>query len=100
MLVQINGNIIDTNNIWRVSSINKAPDEITFSISMFNKIEHYIIKRTSFTYGLTTGNPVQQEDNYMKGLEYLSLLSKVETVRSKLIEYWNKSKSAVPEIKI
>lgn len=101
MLVQIDGNVIDTCNIWKIEQIYKnGAESMTFEISLFNKSSLFIGKKTKFEYNSAMGGIIAQEDLYMQTKEYMEVYNSVVNARSSLLEYWNKSNSSIPKIKI
>lgn len=103
MLISLLGSVINTENIYTVSEIYDVDDftKLQFSILMMNDIYHYVTIDTNCSlceYGngqivnLYTGEEIKRQVRYQNNL------SKINTLRDKLICYWSQNQSTIPKL--
>lgn len=109
MLLAINGTIIDTKNIYKISPIfvNKHGfNSISFTIIFFNGIEEAIegIPISSDIYKvedyITIGNTSKNTslEEYNKIID--NYIENIKKFRNQIIEYYNRDNSVIPSINL
>ena len=90
MLINIQGQTIDTEAIWKVDDIKGY----SFDIHFFNKKSINISVYLEFWGIISKG---RLKDNDLKDLE-THYISQIKNAHDKVIKHWNGSKSSIPQI--
>lgn len=108
MLINIQGNIIDTEQIYMITPLKEHLikdwcHNFTFKILFLNQKELFITINVCYQhYTRKAGSPVGIEINmpYEDKPEPKISIYKLRAFYTSIIEYWNSSKSKIPEIKL
>lgn len=90
MKIALNGQIVETENIWKIDEILITSIYPSFKIHFFNRktIEVILLETIDIDYSKNTDD---QYDNHKT-----KLYSQLDLFRNKLIEVWSNNQSTIP----
>ena len=114
MKIAINGEIIDTENIYKISKVNSeykggSIQYFNFNITLFNKITVTVSNQASIfldgDFRLKTGYfEVLKEKATAKDLKehpiYVEAFNKINNLREKIIKVWSNDQSTIPQFNL
>lgn len=109
MKIVINGDIIDTKDVWKISKISSSDiDRYGFTIYFFNHKEIDVILSGYEVWvkenGIKLGSVFNIKGGYYTTKNYDSYKEKaiqfLEKFRNEVIKYWNEDKKEIPIIEL
>lgn len=102
MKIAINGDVIDTKDIYKITKVQENENEWgkVFYIQLFNKIEIEVaIGYTKFDYD-TMKASTQEEANAIVIEHKSATVKKIEDFRQSIIDIWSDNQSDIPQFNL
>lgn len=108
MIIAINGDLINTNKIYKINEIKSDilfhhKSKLYFRILMLNNITlKYEIEGdfTMYSKLINYKNAEKYQNKILDSTEYKSALNKITRFRDKIVKVWSKNQSKIPQINI